>query len=160
MIEIGQKIPELELTVHTTDGAAKKPSGAFFSGKKIALIAMPGAFTGTCTLNHLPGYIENADALKGKGIDEILVLTVNDPFVVEAWAKQSGGEDKITFVADWDAAFTKAIGMDIDLSAAGLGVRSKRYAMIVDNGEVQNIEVEESPGQAEASGAAKMLEQL
>lgn len=160
MVNTGDKLPEMDLMVMTEDGPAKTPSVDVFNGKKVVLFAVPGAFTPTCTLNHLPGYIENADAIKAKGIDEIAVVAVNDPFVVKAWAEQAGGEGKVTFLSDWDQAFTKAIGMDIDLSAAGLGHRSKRYSMIVDNGEVKQMNVEDSPGEADRSGAAHMLEQL
>lgn len=159
-ITIGDTLPKMDLMVMTADGPAKQASSEIFDGKKVVLFAVPGAFTPTCTLNHLPGYVENADAIKAKGVDTIAVLAVNDPFVTDAWAKQAGGDGAITFLSDWDAAFTKAIGMEMDLSAAGLGHRSKRYSMIVDNGKVTALNVEDSPGEATESGAAKMLETL
>lgn len=159
-IEKGGALPEMTLKTVTADGPAETPSAALFGGKKVILFAVPGAFTPTCTLNHLPGFVENRDELMAKGIDAIAVVSINDPFVMQAWAEQSGGLGKIEFIADWDGAFTGAIGMDIDLGVAGLGVRSKRYSMIVDDGTVTMLNVEDNPGEADISGAAKMLEQL
>ncbi|MEO1745411.1 MAG: peroxiredoxin [Pseudomonadota bacterium] len=159
-LNIGDTLPSMTLKTVTADGPSEIETDSLFKGKTVVLVGMPGAFTGTCSLNHLPGIVENADAIKAKGVDEIAVLTVNDPFVSGAWADQSGGKDKIVFLADWDIAFTKAIGMDIDLGVAGLGVRSKRYSMIVRNGVVETLNVEESPGDADVSGAAAILNQL
>lgn len=159
-IAVGDKLPAMTLKVLGADGPANVESASLFAGKKVVLFAVPGAFTPTCTLNHLPGFVENHEAIMAKGVDDIAVVAVNDPFVVGAWAKQSGGEGKIHFLADWDAAFTKALGMDIDLGVAGLGVRSKRYSMIVEDGTVTTLNVEESPGQADISGAATLLGQL
>lgn len=159
-ISVGEKLPEMTLKIMGDDGPANIESQALFAGKKVVLFAVPGAFTPTCTLNHLPGFLENRDAIIAKGIDDIIVVSVNDPFVMSAWAKQSGGQGKIHFVADWDAGFTKEVGMDIDLGVAGLGVRSKRYSMIVDDGTVTSLNIEESPGQAELSGAAALMQQL
>lgn len=159
-IAVGDKLPEMTLKVLGDDGPANMESQSLFAGKKVVLFAVPGAFTPTCTLNHLPGFVENHAAIMAKGVDEIAVVSVNDPFVVGAWAKQSGGEGKIHFLADWDAAFTKALGMEIDLGVAGLGVRSKRYSMIVDDGTVTTLNLEESPGEADVSGAATLLGQL
>lgn len=159
-ILVGDKLPEMTLKVMGEDGPANVESQSLFAGKKIVLFAVPGAFTPTCTLNHLPGYIENYDAISAKGVDDIAVVAVNDPFVVGAWAEQSGGKGKIHFLADWDAAFTKQLGMEIDLGVAGLGVRSKRYSMIVEDGTVTALNVEESPGEADVSGAAALLGQL
>ncbi|MGB7433408.1 MAG: peroxiredoxin [Ahrensia sp.] len=159
-IAVGDKLPEMTLKVLGDDGPANVESASLFAGKKVVLFAVPGAFTPTCTLNHLPGFVENHEAIMAKGVDDIAVVAVNDPFVVGAWAKQSGGEGKIHFLADWDAAFTKALDMDIDLGVAGLGVRSKRYSMIVEDGTVTTLNVEESPGQADISGAATLLGQL
>ena len=159
-ISTGGKLPEMTLKTMTTDGPADVDTASVFNGRKVVLFAVPGAFTPTCTLNHLPGYLDNRDEILAKGVDEIAVLAVNDPFVMQAWADQSGGPDKLRYLADWDGAFTKAIGMDIDLGVAGLGVRSKRYSMLVDNGTVTLVNVEDNPGEADISGAAKMLEQL
>ncbi|MEM0899222.1 MAG: peroxiredoxin [Pseudomonadota bacterium] len=159
-ISTGDKLPDLTLKLLTDDGPANVELSSITAGKKIVIFAVPGAFTPTCTLNHLPGYVENAEAIKAKGIDDLVVVAVNDPFVVGAWADQSGGRGKIHFIADWDAAFTKEIGMDIDLGVAGLGVRSKRYSMIVDDGIVKTLNVEDNPGDADISGAAAILTQL
>ncbi|RNC91134.1 peroxiredoxin [Oceaniradius stylonematis] len=159
-IETGAKLPAMTLKTITEDGPADIDSASIFDGKTVVLFAVPGAFTGTCTLTHLPGYLDNRDEILAKGVDEIAVLAINDPFVMAAWAEQTGGMGKIRFLADWDGAFTKAIGMDIDLSVAGLGVRSKRYSMLVKDGTVTSLNVEDSPGEAEKSGAAAMLGQL
>ncbi|RKF06794.1 peroxiredoxin [Oceaniradius stylonematis] len=159
-IETGAKLPAMTLKTITEDGPADIDSASIFDGKTVVLFAVPGAFTGTCTLTHLPGYLDNRDEILAKGVDEIAVLAINDPFVMAAWAEQTGGMGKIRFLADWDGAFTKAIGMDIDLSVAGLGVRSKRYSMLVKDRTVTSLNVEDSPGEAEKSGAAAMLGQL
>ena len=159
-IETGSTLPNMTVKTITAEGPMDTDSATLFDGKKVVLFAVPGAFTPTCTLNHLPGFLENRDEILAKGVDTIAVVAVNDPFVMQAWAEHSGGLGKIEFVADWDGAFTKAVGMDIDLSVAGLGVRSKRYSMVIDNGAVSLVNVEENPGEADTSGAAKMLEQL
>ncbi|WP_419913595.1 peroxiredoxin [Hoeflea sp.] len=159
-ISVGDKLPELTLKEATSEGMNEVTVSSIFDGKKVVLFAVPGAFTPTCHLNHLPGYLQNRDTILAKGVDEIVVLAVNDGFVVGAWAAATGGEGKIRYLADWDAAFTKAIGMDADLSAGTLGIRSKRYSMIVDNGTVVAINVEDSPGEAVTSGAAALIEQL
>jgi peroxiredoxin len=159
-IGTGNSLPDLTLKYLTADGPANVELSSLTSGKKIVMFGVPGAFTPTCTLNHLPGFIENAEAIKAKGIDEIVVVAVNDPFVVGAWAAHSGGKEAIRFIADWDGALTEAIGMDIDLGVAGLGKRSKRYSMIVEDGTVTALNVEDNPGEAEISGAAALLKQL
>ncbi|MEN0001728.1 MAG: peroxiredoxin [Pseudomonadota bacterium] len=159
-LTVGDKLPSATLKMVTQDGAANMELSTLLEGKTVVLFAVPGAFTPTCTLNHLPGFIENADAIKAKGVDEIAVIAVNDPFVMQAWAEHSGGMDKIHFLADWDAALTKAMGLDADLSVAGLGVRSSRYSMIVKDGTVTTLNVEDSPGTADKSGAATLLGQL
>ena len=159
-IAIGDKLPETTLKVITADGASDASTESIIAGKKVVLFGLPGAFTGTCSLSHLPGYLDNRDEILAKGVDAIVVVAVNDPFVMQAWAEQSGGVDKMTFVADWDAAFTKAIGMDIDLSVAGLGLRSKRFSMLIDDGAVTALNVEDNPGEVSVSGAAEMLKQL
>ena len=112
------------------------------------------------SLNHLPGYLDNRDAILAKGVDDIAVVAVNDWHVMGAWAQSSGGLGKIHFLADWDGAFTKALGLDVDLSGGGLGVRSKRYSMLVEDGVVKSLNVEESPGQATVSAADAMLQQI
>jgi peroxiredoxin len=159
-ITIGDKLPEAAFKEKTADGAVEITTEQLFKGKKVVLFAVPGAFTPTCSLNHLPGYIENRDAILSKGVDDIAVVAVNDWHVMGAWAQQSGGMGKIHFLADWNGAFTKSLGLEADLSAGGLGMRSKRYSMLVEDGVVKSLNVEETPGQATVSGAAAMLEQL
>lgn len=159
-ITVGDKLPEATFKEKTADGAVEITTQQLFKGKKVVLFAVPGAFTPTCSLNHLPGYIENRDAILSKGVDDIAVVAVNDWHVMGAWAQQSGGMGKIHFLADWDGAFTKSLGLEADLSAGGLGVRSKRYSMLVEDGVVKSLSLEETPGQATVSGAAAMLEQL
>lgn len=159
-IAVGDRLPDATLKVVTTDGAKDKTVAEIFDGRKVVLFAVPGAFTPTCSNNHLPGFLENRDAILAKGVDDIAVIAVNDHHVMTAWARFTGGEGRIHFIADGSAAFTKAIGMDMDLSAGGLGVRSKRYSMIVEDRVVKSLNVEDSPGKAEASGAATLLNQL
>lgn len=159
-IAIGDKLPQATFKEKTADGPVEITTDALFSGKKVVLFAVPGAFTPTCTLNHLPGYLENRDALKERGVDDIAVVSVNDWHVMGAWAQHSGGMGKIHFLADWDASFTKALGLDMDLSAGALGLRSKRYSMLVEDGVVKSLNIEENPGQATVSSAATMIEQL
>lgn len=159
-IAVGDSLPAATFKEKTADGPVEITTDALFKGKKVVLFAVPGAFTPTCTMNHLPGYLENRDALLERGVDDIAVVAVNDMFVMGAWAEKSGGMGKIHFLSDWDASFTKALGLEIDISAAGLGVRSKRYSMLVDDGVVKSLNLEENPGQATVSGAAAMLEQL
>jgi peroxiredoxin len=159
-IEVGQPLPEAKFKVMTSDGPAEKTSDELFKGRKVVLFAVPGAFTPTCTMNHLPGFLENLSTIKDKGVDEVAVVAVNDVFVMDAWAKHSGAKDKITFLADGSADFAKKLGLELDLAAGGLGLRSKRYSMIVEDGVVRALNVEDKPGQAVVSGAAKILEQL
>lgn len=159
-IKVGDKLPNATFKVKTTDGVQELTTDELFKNKKVVLFAVPGAFTPTCSQNHLPGYLENRDAILAKGVDQIAVVAVNDPFVMGAWAEKSGGEGKIQYLADGSAAFTKAIGLDVDLSGAGLGVRSKRYSAIIEDGVVTALNIEEQPGQAVASTATAILEQL
>lgn len=159
-IAVGDRLPSATFKEKTADGPVEITTDQLFGGRKVVLFGVPGAFTPTCTLNHLPGYLENRDAILAKGVDDIAVVAVNDWHVMGAWAQQTGGLGKIHFLADWDGAFTKALGLDLDLSAGGLGVRSKRYSMLVEDGVVKSLNIEESPGQATVSGAAAMLEQL
>jgi len=159
-IAIGATIPAATFKEKTADGPVEISTETLFKGKKVVLFAVPGAFTPTCTLNHLPGYLEHRDALLAKGVDDVAVVSVNDWHVMGAWAQQSGGIGKIHFLADWDASFSKALGLDMDLSAGGLGVRSKRYSMLVEDGVVKSLDIEENPGQATVSSAEAMLERL
>jgi glutaredoxin/glutathione-dependent peroxiredoxin len=159
-IAIGEKLPKATFKEKMADGPVEISTDELFQGKRVVLFAVPGAFTPTCSLNHLPGYLENRDTILSRGIDDIAVIAVNDWHVMGAWAQSSGGMGKIHFLSDWDASFTKALGLDTDLSAGGLGVRSKRYSMLVEDGVVKSLNIEESPGQAAVSGAAAMIEQL
>lgn len=159
-IKVGDTIPEATFTVSGAEGPAKKTSDEVFKGKKVVLFAVPGAFTPTCHKNHLPSYLENFDALKAKGVDSVVVTAVNDVFVLGAWIKATGAEGKIEALADGSADFAKAIGLDIDLGKAGLGVRSQRYAAIVEDGVVKWIDVEDAPPKADKTKAEHVLANL
>ncbi|MFP5075889.1 peroxiredoxin [Rhizobium sp. YIM 134829] len=159
-IAIGDTLPKATFKEKTVDGTVEVTGDEIFSGKRVVLFGVPGAFTPTCSLNHLPGYLENRDAILARGIDAIAVVAVNDVHVMGAWATTTGGMGKIHFLSDWDASFVKALGLDVDLSAGTLGVRSKRFSMLVEDGVVKTLNVEESPGQATVSSAATMLEQI
>jgi peroxiredoxin len=141
-------------------GPAAKTTDEIFKGKKVVLFAVPGAFTPTCSNNHLPGFLKNADAMKAKGIDAIAVTGVNDVFVMEAWKKSTGATGKIEFLADGNGEFAKALDMTMDGSGGGLGTRSKRYAMLVEDGVVKTLNVEEAPGKAEMSSAENLLKSI
>lgn len=158
-IQVGDTLPEATFKIMTADGPAERSSADLFGGRTVVLFAVPGAFTPTCHNNHLPGFAEQADTILSKGVDEIAVVSVNDVFVMAAWAKATGA-DKITFLADGSADFTKAIGLELDATGAGLGIRSKRYAMIVKDGKVAALNIEDMPGKAEISGAAGILAAL
>ena len=155
-ISVGERLPDAVFRIKTADGVVEKSTADIFAGRKVVLFAVPGAFTPTCHANHLPGYLEQADAIRAKGVDEIAVVAVNDHHVMGAWEKATGADGKILFLADGAGLFTRAVGLDIDLGAAGLGVRSKRYAMIVEDGVVKALNVEEAPG-VSVSGAAAIL---
>ena len=156
-IAVGDKLPDATFKVRTPEGLKDLTTQELTAGKRVILFAVPGAFTPTCHAKHLPSYLEHLDALKAKGIDTVACVSVNDAFVLDAWGKQAGVGDKILFLADGNATFTKAVGLDFDGSGFGLGTRSKRYAMLVENGVVKALNVEESPGVMEVSGADKML---
>lgn len=159
-ISVGDKLPEANLYVMTENGPSQKTTSEIFSGKKVVVFGIVGAFTGVCHKEHMPGYLENVDAIKAKGVDEIICITVNDPFVTEEWAKISGTGDKVTVISDALAEFAKAAGLDMDASAFGLGIRSKRYAAIVEDGTVKHINVEDTPPTTEKTSAEVILELL
>jgi len=159
-IGVGDKLPAATFKVPTADGVKEMTTDEVFAGKKIVLIGVPGAFTPTCSNNHLPGFIDNYDALLDKGVDGIAVMSVNDQFVMQAWARFLGVEDRITFLADGNAEFSDAIGLAIDLSVANFGKRCQRFSAIVDDGVVKSLNIEVERGQATNSGAAAMLQQL
>ena len=157
-IQVGDKLPDVPLTIATGDGPQPTTSSEFFRGKRVALFAVPGAFTPTCSARHLPSYVEKAGELKGKGIDEIACVSVNDPFVMAAWSRADGSDD-ITMLADGNGAFADAVGLTMDGSKFGMGKRSQRYSMVVDDGVVEQLNVE-APGEYRASSAETMLDQL
>lgn len=156
-IAVGDRLPEAKFAVLTADGPTHVTTNEVFGGKKIALFAVPGAYTPTCNANHLPGFLAEADALKAKGVDEIVCVAVNDMFVLDAWKKSTGSEGKITFLSDGNGEFTKALGVELDGSGMNLGTRSQRYAMLVDDGVVKVFNLEDAPSKAEASSASALL---
>jgi glutaredoxin/glutathione-dependent peroxiredoxin len=159
-IKVGDRLPETTFFVSTADGPQPRTSTEVFAGKKAILFAVPGAFTPTCHKNHLPGYVTHADALKAKGVELIAVTGVNDVFVMKAWAEASGGGEKVLFLADGSGDFAKAVGLDLDLTARGLGLRSQRYSMLLQDGILKELAIEETPGTAAVSGAEAMLAKL
>ena len=158
-VKVGDKVPSVTLRYLTSDGVKAVPADEFFKGKKVALFALPGAYTRTCSSRHLPGYVSNAAALQKKGIDAVACLSVNDAFVMDAWGKEHGAEGKVTMLGDGSAEFTTAIGLDLDRTEAGMGIRSQRYSMVVENGVVTALNIEPS-GQYGVSSAEAMLEKL
>ncbi len=158
-IAVGDKLPAATFKTMTADGAKDLTTDDIFAGKTVVLFGVPGAFTPTCNNNHLPGYLENHDAIKARGVDTIAVVAMNDVHVMGAWARFSGGEGKILYLADGNGDFARATGLHFDLSVAGMGTRSKRFALIAKDGVVQSISVEDKPG-VTGSGAAAILEQL
>lgn len=158
-IKVGDRLPNATFTVMTAEGPKPKTTDEIFKGKKVVLFAVPGAFTPTCSNNHLPGFVKNAGAIKAKGIDTIAVTGVNDVFVMNAW-KKSANADAIEFLADGSANWAKELGLTADLTERGLGVRSQRYAMVVDDGVVKTLNVEDAPGKADVSGADNLLKSL
>lgn len=159
MIKVGDAVPDAKLTTATPDGPKEVATSDLFAGKTVVLFAVPGAFTPTCSAKHLPGYLHNEAALRDKGVDTIACIAVNDPFVMAAWAKELGVDERITMVADGSGTFTRLLGLELDLTARGLGVRSQRYAMVVENGMVSSLSVE-PPGGFDASKAESVLASL
>ena len=159
-ISVGQKLPEFTFNVPTADGPSARTTEQIFKGRKVVLFAVPGAFTPTCQNNHLPGYLNHLDAFKAKGVDEVVVVSVNDVHVMKAWAKSNDALDKIMFVADGSAEFTKAVDLVLDATGGGMGIRSLRYSMLVKDGVVTLFNLEDSPGNAEISGAEALLKQF
>jgi peroxiredoxin len=158
-IKVGDRVPSGSFMVMTADGPKPKTTDELFKGKKVVLFAVPGAFTPTCHRNHLPGFVKSAAAIKAKGVDTIAVTGVNDVFVMDAWKKASGG-DAIEFLADGSGNWAKAVGLTADLSERGLGLRSQRYAMLVQDGVVKALNIEDAPGKAEISSADNILKAL
>jgi peroxiredoxin len=158
-IKVGDRLPEAKFRVMTGEGPGWKTTDEVFKGKKVALFAVPGAFTGTCHKMHLPSIVQSADGLKGKGIDTIALTAVNDVFVLDAWKKASAA-DKVEFLADGNGEFAKALDITFDGSGNGLGIRSRRYSMLVEDGVVKKLNIEEAPGKVEVSGGDTLLKQM
>jgi glutaredoxin/glutathione-dependent peroxiredoxin len=158
-IKAGDRLPHAEFITMTADGQQKISTDVVFSGRKVVLFAVPGAFTPTCSMNHLPGFLKEAQAIKAKGVDTIACTSVNDAHVMNAWAKHSGADGKVLMLADGNGAFAKALGLNVDLNQAGMGERSRRYSMIVEDGVVKAVNVEDKPG-VNVSGAETILQQL
>ena len=157
-IKVGDRLPDVPLTIATSEGPRPTTTGDYFAGKKVALFAVPGAYTPTCSARHLPSYVEKAEELKAKGVDEIACTAVNDAFVMSAWNRDAGSEN-ITMLADGNGQFADALGLNMDAGKFGMGTRSQRYSMIVDDGVVEQLNVE-APGEYQASSAETMLTQI
>ncbi len=158
-IQVGDKIPSVRLKAVTRDGVKDVTTDELFGGKKVVLFAVPGAFTPTCSEKHLPGFVERAAEIKKKGVDAVLCLSVNDAFVMDAWAKDRRVGDAVTLVADGSADFTRAVGLEMDGSKFGMGTRSQRYALVAQDGVVKHLAVEK-PMKFETSSAEAILKQL
>ena len=157
-IQVGDRLPDVPLSIATPDGPQPTTSGDYFKGKRVALFAVPGAYTPTCSARHLPSFVDKAAEIKAKGIDEIVGTSVNDAFVMGQWNKDQGSQD-ITMLADGNGEFAKALGLEMDGSKFGMGQRSQRYSMIVNDGVVEQVNVE-APGEYKASSAETLLGQL
>src|SRR6201746_1508912 len=158
-IKVGDTIPSMKLMVATADGPKETSTDEIFKGKRVVLFAVPGAFTPTCSVKHLPGFVQNAEAMKAKGVDTIACISVNDAFVMGAWGKEQKSGDKVMMLGDGGAEFTNAMGLTMDLTKNGMGVRSQRYAMIVQDGVIKDLFVEK-PGAFEVSAAENVLKHL
>src|SRR3954452_1020794 len=158
-IKVGDQIPSMKLMMGTPEGPKETSTDEVFKGKKVVLFAVPGAFTPTCSVKHLPSFVQNAEALKAKGVDTIACIAVNDAFVMGAWGKDQNTGDKVQMIADGSANFAKALGLEMDITARGMGVRSQRYALVAEDGKVTHLGVE-APGGFEASKAETILASL
>jgi len=158
-IQVGDRIPSGSFRVKTEDGIKEITTDELFKGKKVVLFSVPGAFTPTCSAKHLPGFVQKAGDIKAKGVDTIACMSVNDAFVMDAWGKDQQVGDKVKLLADGNASFAKALGLELDATGVGLGVRSQRFAMVVDDGVVKGLHVEQ-PGAFEVSSAEAVLKTL
>ena len=158
-IQVGDRLPKVTFIKATADGPQPVDSEEFFRGRRVALFSVPGAFTPTCSARHLPGFVDKIDELRAKGIDEVACTAVNDAFVLQAWAKSAGAEGKVTMLADGNGDFVKAIGLDADFSKFAMGRRGQRFSMLVNDGVVEQLNVEE-PGAFNVSSADYLLERL
>jgi glutaredoxin/glutathione-dependent peroxiredoxin len=159
-IKAGESLPDAKLILVTPDGPKPVQTKDYFAGKTVVLFGLPGAFTPTCHKNHLPGFLVNEERFKAKGVDKIAMTAVNDHYVLSAWSEASGAKGHIDFLADGSGHFAKAIGLELDLSAGGLGLRSKRYSMLVVDGVVKELNIEPEAGKADVSGAEHLLGQM
>ena len=157
-IKVGDKMPSGTLTLATANGPQKVSADDYFQGK-VVLFSVPGAFTPTCDAKHLPGFVEQASALKSKGVDKIACIAVNDAFVMKAWGKAQNVEGKVDMLADGNAEYTKALGLDFDASGFGMGTRGQRFALVIENGIVRNVNIE-AKGEFKVSSAEHVLSQL
>ncbi len=158
-IQVGDTIPSMKLMAATPNGPKEVATDDLFKGKKVVMFATPGAFTPTCSAKHLPGFVEHADAIRAKGVDTIICMAVNDPFVMGAWAKDQGVGDKVVMLADGSGTFTRALGLELDLGPRGLGTRSQRFALIAEDGKVTHLAIEQ-PGGFDVSRAEAVLAAL
>jgi peroxiredoxin len=158
-IKVGDKIPSVTLSHKTADGIQKISTDDLFKGKTVVLFGLPGAFTPTCSAKHLPGFVQNAKSIKGKGVDTIACLSVNDAFVMDAWGKDQKVGDSVMMLADGNADFSKAVGLTMDATGYGMGLRASRYAMVVKDGVVKTLNVE-APGAFEVSSAEAIMKVL
>src|SRR5689334_2245389 len=158
-VHVGDKVPSATLMEMQDGGPKPVKTDDLFAGKKVVVFALPGAFTPTCSAKHVPGYVQNRDQLKAKGVDEVICMSVNDPFVMGAWARDQKSGGKVRMMGDGSATYTKALGLELDLNARGMGTRCQRFSMLVDNGVVKALNVE-GPGKFEVSDAGTMLKQL
>ena len=158
-IKVGDRLPHASLTKASAEGPQPVDTESYFAGRKVALFSVPGAFTPTCSARHLPGFVEKADELRAKGVDEVACVSVNDAFVLQAWAQSAGAEGKVTMLADGNGDFAEALGLAADFSKFGMGKRGQRWSAIVDDGVVEQLNVEE-PGAFNVSSADYLLERL
>ncbi|MBM7407219.1 MULTISPECIES: peroxiredoxin [Sphingomonas] len=158
-IQVGDRLPDATFAKVTADGPEQVDTASFFQGRRVALFSVPGAFTPTCSARHLPGFVEKAAEIRAKGIDEIACTAVNDAFVMKAWGDANGVGDKVTMLADGNGAFARAVGLELDGSKFGMGTRAQRYAMVINDGVVEALHVEQ-PGEFRVSSAEHLLETL
>jgi len=158
-IKVGDRMPEGSFGIMTKEGPGSISSKELFGGKKVVLFSVPGAFTPTCSQSHLPGYVQNAESIKGKGVDRIACMAVNDVFVMDAWGRDRGADDKVMMLADGNGDYTRALGLELDASGFGMGKRSQRFSMVVEDGVVTQLNVE-APKEFKVSTAECVLGQL
>ncbi len=159
-IKVGDKLPSGSFGIMTPNGPGSISTDELFKGKRVILVGVPGAFTPTCSKTHLPGYVQNYSAIKAKGIDTVAVMAVNDVFVMDVWGKGAGADGKVQMLADGNATYTKALGLELDASGFGMGTRAQRFALVAKDGVVEKLNVEPSAGQCTISGGDSILSGL